>query len=157
MAETPSGVVLYTEPKTTGDGTLDPSYWTGLDVQSAGAVAEALPQPPQNDAEYQKQIETSGSTGPNAPTVSALSAGTPLATEATITWTTATEADSQVKYGTTEGQLNDSAPTDGAYVTGHSVTLTGLTAGTTYYVEVISRDADGNAAGGTTSFTTAAA
>lgn len=37
------------------DGVNDPDFWAGLDVVSQGAVAEALPQPPQNEAEWQWQ------------------------------------------------------------------------------------------------------
>ena len=73
-------------------------------------------------------------------------------TQATITWTTNENADSIVEYGTTSGlgsaktQLTDST-------TSHSVTLTGLTAGTTYHYVIKSRDAAGNLATAPTSGT----
>jgi hypothetical protein len=61
-------------------------------------------------------------------------------TGATVTWTTDVASDSQVEYGTTSGYGSTSA-LNPAGVTSHSVTLTGLTAGTTYHYRVRSADA----------------
>jgi hypothetical protein len=66
-------------------------------------------------------------------------------TTATITWTTTEAATSRVDYGTAPASLTLSA-TNGALVTAHSLVLTGLTPGTTYYYRVTSVDAAGNAA-----------
>lgn len=64
---------------------------------------------------------------------------------ATITWTTNEGADSRVDYGTSANTLSlngkDSIPT-----TSHSIVITGLTAGTTYYFRVTSKDPLGNSA-----------
>lgn len=72
-------------------------------------------------------------------------------TQTTITWTTDLPSDSQVHYGADSAYGTDS-PLDTTQVTSHSVTLTGLTAATTYHYAV--------ASGGTTSpdgtFTTVA-
>lgn len=133
----PSGVVLYTEPKTTGDGTLDPTYWSGLDVQSAGAVAEALPQPPQTDAEYQKQVEDAGSTGSNAPQITSI-----IVNGGNVTWlTNGSPSTSQVQWS---GPESGGSPVNSDLTETHSVPFTATTSGT-YTIEVLSRDADGNA------------
>ena len=77
------------------------------------------------------------------PVISAVTA-TPGTTTATITWTTDKNSNSRVDYGTTPS-LGTSA-SDSGFVTAHSITLTGLTVGTTYYYRVTSTDAGGNSA-----------
>jgi hypothetical protein len=79
-----------------------------------------------------------------APVISAAAAvgGT---SSATITWTTNEAATSKVDYGTSSGSLS-SVKSDTNLVTAHSVTLTGLTPGATYYYRVTSADAAGNSA-----------
>jgi hypothetical protein len=155
--EDPSGVVRYTVPKMTGDGTLDPIFWQDMDVQSAGEIAEALPQPPQSDAEYQAQIEGSGSTGPDAPVISQLNCGVPVSDATDVNWHTDKEATTELEYGTVAGTYDQRAPGDTTvFETDHDVHLSGLTPATTYYVRVASRDADGNLATATDTFTTAA-
>ncbi|MEQ1676155.1 MAG: N,N-dimethylformamidase beta subunit family domain-containing protein [Chitinophagaceae bacterium] len=62
---------------------------------------------------------------------------------ATITWTTDEVADSKVDHGTNAGNLNLTS-TDGALVTNHTITLTGLSSGTTYHFRVTSADAAAN-------------
>ncbi|MBL8061825.1 MAG: DUF4082 domain-containing protein [Anaerolineales bacterium] len=66
----------------------------------------------------------------------------------TITWTTDEPSDSRVDYGTASGilGLNQSHT---ALVTSHSVTITSLTPGATYYYEVKSKDASNNNASST--------
>jgi cysteine-rich repeat protein len=63
---------------------------------------------------------------------------------ATISWTTNEPADSRVDFGTDPGALaaSVSSPT---LVTSHSIDLTGLLAGTTYYFRATSADAAANA------------
>ncbi|HYL62883.1 MAG TPA: choice-of-anchor D domain-containing protein [Candidatus Methylomirabilis sp.] len=62
---------------------------------------------------------------------------TPSASQ--ILWTTNTAADSVVDYGTSTS-YGSTTPTDPTMVTSHQVTLSGLTAGTTYYYQVRSTD-----------------
>ena len=76
------------------------------------------------------------------PSITAVSAAATPPT-ATITWTTDTSSNSRVDYGTTSSNLNLNA-INASMVTAHSVGLTGLTTGTTYYYRVTSVDAFGN-------------
>ena len=78
------------------------------------------------------------------PVISAISAS-PGSTTAAITWTTNENSTSVVLFGTSPGNLNLSA-SDPALVTTHSITLTGLAMGTSYYFRVSSADSAGNAA-----------
>jgi hypothetical protein len=73
--------------------------------------------------------------------LSALTA-TKTTTTATITWTTAVPANSQITYGTTTSYGSSSA-LNSNLVTTHSATLTSLTAGTTYHYRVLSADSTG--------------
>jgi hypothetical protein len=58
---------------------------------------------------------------------------------ATITWTTDKSADSRVDYGKVNNSLNLSS-SDGNLITNHSISLSTLTLGTTYYFRVTSVD-----------------
>ncbi len=73
--------------------------------------------------------------------ISAVTATT-TTTTATINWTTAVPANSQVTYGTTTsyGTSNVLNPN---LATTHSATLTSLTAGTSYHYRVLSADSTG--------------
>lgn len=66
-------------------------------------------------------------------------------TSATVTWTTNVQANSRVTYGSAvpPGTNQDDLTN---FVTSHSVTLTGLTPCTPYYLSVTSTDAGGNTA-----------
>lgn len=76
------------------------------------------------------------------PVISAVTA-TPGNTTATVVWTTNEGSNSRIDYGTTAASLSSTA-TDASFVTSHSLNLTGLTAGVTYYYRVISVDSAGN-------------
>ena len=74
-------------------------------------------------------------------------------TAATISWTTDEPADSLVQYGLTAGY--GSVVGDGALLTSHALTFSGLAAATLYHYEVRSSDAAGNQAlSGDATFTT---
>jgi hypothetical protein len=89
------------------------------------------------------------------PAISAVTANNLTANGATIAWTTDEAATSQVEYGTTTA-YGAATTLDAALVSGHTQTLTGLAASTTYHYRVLSRDAAGNqAASGDNTFTTA--
>ncbi len=76
------------------------------------------------------------STGPDVSSITV--------TKATITWTTSRTADSKIQYGTTSGSYNSVEPSNSDQVSSHSIQLTGLTPGTTYYYKAKWTDEDGN-------------
>lgn len=91
------------------------------------------------------------------PVISGVGASSITSSGATINWTTDEPADSQLEYGTTPS-FGSSTTLDTTLVTSHSQSLRGLTASTTYYFRVKSRDAAGNlATSGSSTFTTASA
>ncbi|GAB2592947.1 fibronectin type III domain-containing protein [Microlunatus antarcticus] len=67
----------------------------------------------------------------------------PTQDRATVTWTTDEKATGQAVWGTTTAYGRTSARAT-SLTTTHSQTLTGLTPGTTYYLQVRSTDASGN-------------
>ena len=88
-----------------------------------------------------------------APTVSFVSSGAPGTNSATITWSTALElSTSQVQWNTTGSFVNNCATNNDCttiadtspMVNVHSVALSNLSSGTTYYYRVRSKDAAGN-------------
>ena len=97
-----------------------------------------------------------------APIISAVTSGTCTDTTVIVIWTTDENSSSLVDYGTVSGTYSSTGGNYKASVTAHSVTLSGLTAETTYYYRVRSIDANDNQAldsGGSSgySFTTTAA
>ncbi|MCP4152702.1 MAG: hypothetical protein GY757_33515 [bacterium] len=76
------------------------------------------------------------------PVISSVASSDITNTTATITWTTDEDATSVVNYGTSSSY--GSTETVSGYDTTHSVTLTGLTADTTYHFEVVSADSSAN-------------
>jgi nitrogen fixation protein FixH len=90
----------------------------------------------------------------SSPVVSAVSAGTPGSTSATITWTTDKPSTSQVEYGISTTYLASST-LDLATTTNHSIALLSLRSCTFYNYRVISVDTQGNRVNGSNStFTT---
>ncbi|HYR88232.1 MAG TPA: LamG-like jellyroll fold domain-containing protein, partial [Terriglobia bacterium] len=79
------------------------------------------------------------------PVISAVAASGITSSGATITWTTDEAADSQVEYGLTAG-YGQTTTLDASLVTAHSVSVSGLSPGTTYHFRVRSRDAANNLA-----------
>ncbi|HJV98506.1 MAG TPA: galactose oxidase-like domain-containing protein [Arthrobacter sp.] len=114
---------------------------------------------PTNDMWNLSLIEVraaSGSADTTPPALSAVSAGTPGQTGATVTWTSDEPSTSQVEYGTTTS-YGSSTVQDSALSTSHSQGLSGLTAGTLYHYRVKSADSSGNlAVSPDATFTTAA-
>lgn len=78
------------------------------------------------------------------PTISNVQVTDITETTATITWTTDEPADSTVEYGTTTSY--GQSVHDSTLTTSHSITLTGLSSGTTYHFRVKSTDQAGNTA-----------
>lgn len=89
------------------------------------------------------------------PAISGVSTSGLTSTGVTIAWTTNEAADTQVSYGTT-ASLGMLSQRNIAMVTNHSVELSGLSSGMTYYYQVRSEDPAVNLASSSTySFTTA--
>ena len=77
------------------------------------------------------------------PTFSAVAASSITEVSATITWTTNKPANSQLEYGLLIS-YGSQTPVDTALVTSHSLTISGLTAGTVYNYRLKSADVSGN-------------
>lgn len=98
----------------------------------------------------------SGSPSSQGPAISAVASGPLASTSAVITWTTSVGSTSQVSYGTTAA-YGQSTAVNTNMVSTHSVTLSGLTASTTYHFQVLSQDANSyQSASGDSTFTTTA-
>ncbi|MCK4623710.1 MAG: fibronectin type III domain-containing protein, partial [Phycisphaerae bacterium] len=158
--ENASGVVksLYTSSSVTNP---DPKTWDGTDG-SGTTVADGTYHVniTMNDGvnplvyNNTETITVLTSPDPDPPVITDVANGTPTADSGTITWTTDEASDSLVKYGTVSGTYTDSTP-DTTMTTSHSIVLSGLSVGTTYYFVVNSTDASDNSAESTEhSFTT---
>lgn len=79
-----------------------------------------------------------------APTFSGLAATNITTNSAVVGWDTNEAATTQVKYGTSSGSYPSTSSLNSSLSTGHVVTLSGLSAGTKYYFQAMSRDAAGN-------------
>jgi hypothetical protein len=87
-------------------------------------------------------LET-GAPNPSAAVISNVAATKITSNGAVLTWTTSKTTDSRYLIGTSSDYGTASAITT-AGVKKHSLKLTGLLAGTTYHVQVISKDSKGN-------------
>ena len=88
-----------------------------------------------------------------APVVSGVAASSIGATSATVVWSTDVASSSQVSYGPTTS-YGSSTPLDASPVTSHSMTLTGLTPGTTYHYKATSANSVGPTSSADGTFTT---
>jgi hypothetical protein len=156
--ESASSQVSYGVTTTyTSSSTLDPSLLTShsvtlnglmpgttynFDVMSANAAGMSS-----TSANF--TFQTTGSAP--APVISNVASSSITSGTALITWTTDQAATSQVNYGLSTASTS-------SLVTSHSVTLTGLTPGTSYSFRVSSTNAAGvSSTSGSYTFTTAAA
>jgi phosphodiesterase/alkaline phosphatase D-like protein len=88
------------------------------------------------------------------PVISGVAVGSVSPSGAGVSWTTDEASDSQVEYGLT-ASYGSTTTLETSRVVTHSVTLSGLSSGTTYHYRVKSRDAAGNlATSGDFNFTT---
>lgn len=83
-----------------------------------------------------------------APVISAVSVGSLASTSANIAWTTNEPATSKVYFGTSTplNLATAMTATGGGFLTAHALTLSPLTATTTYYYVIESRDTSNNTA-----------
>jgi hypothetical protein len=106
---------------------------------------------------YSMTVLTWNTTSNPAPVISAVSSSNITGTSATITWTTDQPSSSLVNYGASTA-YGSASPLNSTLATAHSVTLTGLTAGTTYNYQVASANSAGTTAtSGNYTFATASA
>lgn len=78
-----------------------------------------------------------------APTLTASPSAVVKTKSATVSWSTNRTSNSFVKYGTKSGEYGDEVGSSDQ-VAAHSITLSGLNPGTTYYYKVLWTDEDGN-------------
>ncbi len=78
------------------------------------------------------------------PVISGVATSSVYTTQAEISWTTDELADSQVEYSTDPDFPTYQVKTNSSMVTSHSLVLTGLTPGTSYYFRVKSKDIEDN-------------
>lgn len=64
--------------------------------------------------------------------------------KATISWTTDRTSDSKISFGTSSGEYNDEEVSNSEHITSHTLTLTNLSPGVTYYYVAKWTDEDGN-------------
>ncbi|MBP9700387.1 fibronectin type III domain-containing protein [Candidatus Woesebacteria bacterium] len=96
---------------------------------------------------------TSAATLSTGPTISNITTK-----QAKISWGTDRASDSKIQYGTSAGSYFTSEPSTSTQTTDHSITLTNLSPGTTYFYKARWTDEDGNTgASAEKSFTTEAA
>lgn len=121
--------------------TLDPALTTNHSVTLSGLAenttfhASALGSDEAGNSGVSADLSFATSAGAHT-YISNVRVTTVSPTSVTVTWTTNEPATSKVRYGATTDYGLESY--DATLVTSHSVTLTGLTAGTIYHYEVIS-------------------
>src|ERR1019366_7397339 len=93
------------------------------------------------DASNNSNVVATATIDTAPPVISQVAAVTTFG-DATVTWITSKPADSLVQYG--EAVLLDRTAYNGALVTNHSVTVSGLLANRDYYYQVVSGDAADN-------------
>lgn len=128
-----------------------PSGWGSGPTASTGESLQRSSLSSDNDTSADWTVAASNGdpaltpvTDTTAPVISSVQSSGITETEAVISWNTDEAANSQVNYGTTTSYGNSAGA--GAYVTSHSVSLSGLSAGTTYHYQVVSTDEAGNTA-----------
>ncbi|MBW6518960.1 MAG: Ig-like domain-containing protein [ANME-2 cluster archaeon] len=124
----PNESVSYTD-NTTSDGTL---YWYKVNASDGtNSSSSSVVGPVQSKENI-------------PPIISSVTNGTVNDSTAVITWTTDEASTSRVDYDTNPSVPYDFTEEETAYVTSHSITLSGLNANTTYYYVVKSTDSAGN-------------
>ncbi len=121
---------------TGGPGAAQPNGTNGRWRYFPALGVFALVNDSQQNAWVLRMTPVSGS-GTPGPVISAVSVGSITTTGAVVSWTTNVAATSQVEYGPT-ASYGTMTTLNSTQVTSHSVTLTGLTAGTAYHYAVLS-------------------
>ena len=126
-----------------------PGQTTGGAGSSGGGTTGTVATTTDSGAATETSTSTATTTPPTAdtvaPAISGVTASSITSSGATITWTTNEAADSQIEYGLATSYGSTTA-LDTSFITSHSVPLSGLSANTTHYYRVKSKDAAGNLA-----------
>lgn len=126
-----------------GSGTISASVTAGSNVESSANWTVAV----SDDAGGVSPTTCTGSLGTaitQALTISSLSISDVSQTSVKITWTTNSDANSVIDYGTSSSY--GSTKSDSTMTTSHSLTLDSLSANTTYHFNVKSTDSSSNTA-----------
>ena len=134
-------IASSTQPLRIGGNQVSGEYFAGL-IDEVRVYNRAL-----SAAEIQADMNApvGSSADTTAPVISSVSASVGGSSTATVQWATSEPATSVVRYGTAAGSLTQTV-SDPLLLTAHGLSLTGLTASTTYYYQVTSVDAAGNSA-----------
>jgi hypothetical protein len=122
-------------------GGLEPGTTYYYEAQSANQAGNETITDNNGGAYY---VFTTVESDTTPPAISGVQASNITTTSATIGWSTDEASDSVVNYGNTT--MLGTTASDAGLVTGHSVALSGLDPGTTYYYEVESTDGANNTA-----------
>ncbi|MBI2033800.1 MAG: fibronectin type III domain-containing protein [Candidatus Liptonbacteria bacterium] len=140
------------------DNTLITSHAIGLSGLAATTtyyyVVESKDAAGNTATSTERSFTTTAQADVTAPSITSYSV-VPATSSAIISWVTNETADSQVFYDTSTS-YGLATPLETPLLTSHSQTLTGLTASTTYYFQIRSRDAALNLGTATGQFTTLA-
>ena len=129
------GLVLVNEPGAPVRSVTLPGRFRNVD----GTTITAVTLGPKSGA-----VLTRVDSDTTLPVIQAVSASI-TGTTATVTWITDEDSNTQGEYGTTPN-LGTTTALNATLVKAHSASMTGLTAGTTYYYRAMSADAAGNVA-----------
>ncbi len=114
-------------------------------VTSVDAAGNAATSPVTGSAPASFTVPVAPPADTTPPAITNVAAAPTTDGTAAISWHTDEASTSRVQFGTSPASLTGDV-TDGARVTDHGMSLSGLAAGTTYYYRVTSVDAAGNAA-----------
>lgn len=161
--------VAWDEPEYTGTGSItyivqrstDGENWTTVTTTSGNAHVDTVSESQQ----YYWRVGSydTSSESQNSPSYAAAVTLTPKGTftqpaslasdptvsgvttkKATITWVTNRASDTKVQYGTAPGSYFDEEPSNSTQSASHTIALTNLSPGTTYYYRAKWTDEDGN-------------
>ena len=128
------------------DTTVGDTFWLQASsaLTTAGSLVRLDDTSPTTDQWNFTAVEIVPSAPPAALTISNVLVTNRTSSSATVTWTTNVEASSRVDYGPDANY--GTAVFDATPVFNHAMTLSGLTASTTYHYKVTSQDGAGNVA-----------
>jgi len=145
--EASTSLVRYGTTTSYGSNVNNASLVASHSMALSGLSASTTYHVQVQSADASNNVSTSGdytftTLAVSEPVISGVTISSITSGGATVTWTTDESATSLVRYGTTTAYGN--TVSDSTMVTSHSLALTGLSASTTYHVQVESRNASSN-------------